>query len=224
MLIICLIMMAAPCQAKDHVWIIGGGADISSSEVSIEKQVIWIRQVLENLPGERIIKVYFADADDSGKDVVSKVALDANRLELQPLARVFGEQQDNLFSFESNTVGRLSGGTEKEKLVKALNQDFQQVRSGDRSFFIFYGHGLVGKDKQAGNTIRLWKNTTLSVSELDTLVSQIPLDVPIGFFFPQCYSGGFERIVHPGARSTLRLSPALRYGFFAQSEDRKSEG
>jgi len=89
MLLSTSLVLATTCAwATDHVWLIGGGGDLESSQAQIEANVIWARDVLQGLPGERELHVYFTDGDDPTKDVKEWHRPADTPASLQPLARV----------------------------------------------------------------------------------------------------------------------------------------
>jgi hypothetical protein len=143
---------------------------------------------------------------------------------LQPLARVFGEHGPNGERFYSNRIPGVQGGTEAGVLRERLEKDFSELKPGDRALLVYNGHGQRDHRDAAGNALLLWNDSRLSVREMDQIMSHIDPGVPVRFVFTQCYSGGFARLIHPQSRDTLALGDANRCGFFAESEDRESEG
>lgn len=222
--VLCSLALAAPARALDHVWIVGGGPYPGHSQAQIEFNVNWVIQVLNAGPGARQLHVYYTDGGAVGRDVVQWEPPAESKATLQPLARVFGEHGPNGERFYSNRIPRVQGGTEAGVLRERLEKDFAELRPGDRALLIYNGHGLQDPGDPAGNTLRLWNDTRLSVREMDAILSRMDPSVPVRFVFTQCYSGGFARLVHPQARDTLELGAANRCGFFAESEDRESEG
>jgi len=210
--------------AADHVWIVGGGPALGNSQAQIELNVNWVIQVLHGNPGARQLHVYYTDGNAPGKDVVLWQPPKESRETLQPLARVFDEVNANGESYYSHQVPHVVGGTEASALRPSLEKEFSTLKPGDRALLIYNGHGLHDSRDAAGNTLRLWNNTSLSVRELDQIMNRIDPAVPVRFVFTQCFSGGFERLVHPRAQDTLELGEANRCGFFAESEDREAEG
>src|SRR4030042_648641 len=52
-----------PVQAADHVWIVGGGPNLGSSQAQIELNVNWVIQVLNSSPGARQLHIYYTDGN-----------------------------------------------------------------------------------------------------------------------------------------------------------------
>ena len=213
-----------PALAADHVWIIGGGPLPGSSQAQIEHNVNWVIQVLNGSAGTRQLHLYYTDGQAPGKDVVLWQPPNESKNTLQPLARVFGEQVANGESYYSHRIPHVIAGTEAETLKTQLEKEFSELKSGDRALLIYNGHGLQDSKDPAGNTLRLWNNTRLSVREMDQIMSRISPDIPVRFVFTQCFSGGFARLMRPQAGDTVALGEANRCGFFAEAQDRKAEG
>lgn len=211
-------------HALDHVWVIGGGPYPGHSEAQIEFNVNWVIQVLNASPGARQLHVYYADGGAPGRDVMLWQPPAENKTSLQPLARVFGEQGANGEQFHSSRIPQVSGGTDAAELRARLEKEFSELKPGDRALLIYNGHGLRDEEDPAGNTLRLWNDTQLTVREMDQILRRIDPAVPTRFIFTQCFSGGFARLMHPQAQDTLALGAGNRCGFFAESDDRESEG
>jgi hypothetical protein len=215
---------ASSVHALDHVWIVGGGPYPGHSQAQIEFNVNWVIQVLNASAGARQLHVYYTDGSTTGRDVVLWQPPAESGASLQPLARVFGEQGPNGERFYSNRIPGVQGGTEAGVLRERLEKDFSELKPGDRALLVYNGHGQRDHRDAAGNALLLWNDSRLSVREMDQLMSHIDPGVPVRFVFTQCYSGGFARLIHPQAQDTLALGQANRCGFFAESEDRESEG
>jgi len=211
-------------HALDHVWIVGGGPWPGQSQAQIEFNVNWVIQVLNAGAGARQLHVYYTDGSTTGRDVVLWQPPAESRASLQPLARVFGGHGPNGERYYSNRIPNVQAGTEAGSLKARLEKDFSELKPGDRALLIFNGHGSQDPNDSAENALLLWNDTRLSVREMDRIMSHIDPAVPVRFVFTQCYSGGFARLMHPQARDTLALGEANRCGFFAESEDRESEG
>jgi hypothetical protein len=214
-LVIGIAVMLHSAQAEDHIWLIGGGADLESSQAQIELNVIWARDVFTHLPGQRQIHVYFNDGSAPAKDVKEWRPPPETASSLQPLARVFDSDWSNGESYRNHRVPGVLGGTEAKFLQEHLGKAFQQLHAGDRVLLVFNGHGSHDRKDPNGNTIDLWGPSALTVKQVDALLSQIPRQVSLRFVFTQCYSGAFVGLSHPDSS---------RCGFVAEAEDEPAEG
>jgi hypothetical protein len=140
---------------------------------------------------------------------------------LQPLARVFGQQAFNAAA--SARRHRLGGGTavgmRADTLSNTLAREFSTMGASDRGLLFYAGPGLSDPSDAAGNTLRLWDDTALSVRELETLSSRAPTTVPLRFVMTQCHASGFLRLMRPGARDQRGLGPYNRCVFTAEPVD-----
>lgn len=219
-----LLFITSSALATDHVWMIGGGPSPRDSQAQIEINVNWVIQVLNANANSSQLHIYYANGEASGKDVVLWQPPKESKQALQPLARVFGEQTANGESYHHHRVPNVIASTEAGLLKERLENEFSELKPGDRVLFIYNGHGLQDQADPAGNTLRLWNDTRLTVREMDEIMNRIDPAVPVRFLFTQCFSGGFARLIHPRADDQLSLGKANRCGFFAESEDREAEG
>lgn len=215
---------AVPARALDHVWIVGGGPYPGHSQAQIEFNVSWVIQVLNAGAGARQLHVYYTGGPEAGRDVVVWQAPAESKATLQPLARVFGGFGPNGDRYYSNRIPNVRGTTEVSRLTAQLEQEFSALKPGDRALLVYNGHGLPGANDPADNTLRLWNDTRLSVRELDRIMGRIDPAVPVRVVFTQCFSGGFARLMRPQAQDSRELGQGNRCGFFAEAEDRESEG
>jgi len=211
-------------QAAEHVWVIGGGPDVYGAGLHIEHNVNWVLDVLRKAPGERELHVYFGAGNSDNKDVVEWSAPAEGPEQLQALARVYGDHVHNGESYRQSQVAEITGSTRRDELMQSLKLDFSQLGPGDRAFIVYNGHGLRSLHDAGDNTLRLWDDSQISAREFESLLSEIEPSVPTRFLFPQCYSGGFSRLVHPGGDDVMALAASSRCGFMASSERRQSEG
>jgi len=226
-ILIVSLLSSMPILAKDVVWIIGGGYDLQSSQAQIEKNVIWATDAINtslNNKSSREVNIFFSDGNGRGKDV--KVWRPVNEAEslLQPLAIIYAADYENGLEYRNHKIANVRGSTTRSQLESALNEDFSKLKQGDRGLFIFNGHGTQDKTNTANNKIWLWDRTSLDVKDFSNMLKKVDKRVPMRFVFTQCYSGGFERLVHPEAKDTIELVDAPRCGFFAEAADQKAEG
>lgn len=224
LLLAALLSLPASLLAADHFWIIGGGPTPSASEAQIELNVQWVVESIRELVPDALVHVFYANGTAPGPAAVEHVSEPEEPAEsFEPLARVFGEVEQNRLRYRPHRIEDVEGGTSAESLMAALGRQLESLEPGDQGMFIYNGHGSWSPD-HAENALRLWGETSLDVREFEELLGGVDPRVPIRFVFTQCYSGAFERAVHPEAQATLDLAPGNRCGFFAESEDRLSEG
>lgn len=216
---------AQPAAAQEHVLLIGGGFRPEGSQVQIELNVRWIQEVLAaKKPGVQV-ETYFAAGDrPEVRDVVESRAPTETGSVTAPLARLFGVYNRNSEVYFHSRVEHLSGGTDAALLVSRLTQLFKGASAKDQILFIYNGHGSGDAENTAKNALRLWRDERLSVEELGALLDLLPPTARVRMFFPQCFAGGFARLIHPGTRRTRAVVEGDRCGFFAQDELLESEG
>lgn len=224
LLIAALVSLPASVLASDHFWIIGGGPTPSASEAQIELNVQWVVESIREMVPDAFVHVFYANGTGTGPATVERVGeLDEEMTEFEPLARVFGAGEENRLRYRPHRIEDVEGGTSAEGLMDELGRQLETLEPGDQGMFIYNGHGSWSPDRSE-NALRLWGESALDVREFEELLGRVDPRVPIRFVFTQCYSGAFERAVHPDAQATLDLAEGNRCGFFAESEDRLSEG
>lgn len=208
----------------ERIYVVGGGPSPHDSQAQIEFNVSWVLSTLEELVPDGIVRVFYANGDGPEPGTVEHLPEpegEARRYE--PLARVFGFEEENRLRYRPHAITQAEGSTAAETLIPALEDDFRSLVPGEQAFFVYNGHGSWESDR-AENALRLWGESRLTARDFERLLSQVDTGVPARFFFTQCYSGAFERVVHPGARDVMELAAGNRCGFMAESEDRESEG
>jgi len=210
-----LVLATPPLQAKDHVWIVGGGYDLSSTQAQIEKNVQFASQVIQQQSPDSVLKLFFTDGDDSLSDVYEWRPVDDASNTMNPLARVYDMHVANGEAYRNHRIENAAGNTDAGELSQTLVEDFAALRKGDRVLFIFNGHGSRDSVDPWTNLVWLWNDTSLNVKEMDGLFSSIDTSVPARFIFTQCYSGGFAKLAKENTN---------RCGFMSVSASRQAEG
>jgi hypothetical protein len=72
--------------------------------------------------------------------------------------------------------------------------------------------------------LRLWTEVGFTAYEFEQLLNNINDKTPVRFILTQCYSGGFARVIHPGASEDTMDLKGNRCGFMAESATREAEG
>jgi hypothetical protein len=230
--------IAASAAAEDRVWLVGGGPDAAGSQVSIELNTRWIAGWLRDEGLGPELRVRYNDGDAPGADVKLRTpggnpgsanpghsdgGVSGPARDLAPLVHVFGAPGTEGEAYRNHRVRGVEGSTEVEALTRALESDFRQLEAGDDLWFIYQGHGLMDPEDHSRNTVRLWGDTELSVRRFEGLLDEVAPGVTTRFFFPQCYSGGFARLMYDDPAEPGALAGG-RCGFLAQAPDRQSEG
>ena len=195
-------LLAGQVFGADRVWIVGGGPASPDSQAQIERNVKWEREgILRQAPMVQL-RTFFNGGTSMEKDVVEWRHPAESVESLQPLARVFGTGYQNGERYYQNTILGVEGTTRVDELVARLRNEFAQMRINDKALFIFYGHGSRNSSDAAGNALRLWGDTQLTARDLGMLLAEINTHAPVRFFLPQCFSGGFARMIYSRAPDT----------------------
>jgi len=215
---------AREAAADDHVLLIGGGYAPEASQAQIELNVRWLQKLLAERRPDAALETYFnvGPGHPEVRDVVIGSA-DTGTVS-EPLARVFGVGARHALRFYPSNVPGLSGGTDKATLVARLAALFGSLAPGDGLLFVYNGHGSGDPEDAGNNALRLWGDQPLSARELGGLLDRIPAGTRARLFFPQCYSGGFQRVIRPEGKDTREVIAADRCAFFSQDELLEAEG
>ncbi len=220
----CFFFWAASANATDYFWIIGGGPTPNDSQAQIEANVRWVVTALRSHTPGSVLHVFFAGGPNAKDDVLSWIPRKDTPRNLVPLARVFGQAEANGYRFRDPDVPYVESSTAAPILAARLSSEFRALRPGDHAFILYEGHGLGVPGHPSENTLRLWGDTQMSAKTFEQLLNNINPQVPVQFVFTQCFSGGFERLIHPQAEKTQQLTKADRCGFMAQSATEETEG
>lgn len=224
LLALCLLALSLPALATTRIIVLGGGAGPDSSEISIEKNVGWIVDMLRR-NGRTDFDVQFAGGSLSNADVKEKNPDVAGRDKWLPLARVFSSKSSLLTAYRKNTVANREQENTRDNVIELLEQRLQQSQPGDDVLIIYRGHGGHEPSDTDRNYLRLWGETQLSVIELIEVLDKQPDDVTLRFIFPQCFSGSFVKLIHNNANDqSLDSVNIKRCGFVTVPDDRQSEG
>jgi len=226
--ILAVSLLPASAANADQAILIGGGYNVNGSQGQIELNVNWVQSVLDD--AELPVVTFFTDGDDPAPDVhyvhsktavIEPSVVDQLAAQLEPLARLFGDQQSNEKRFRNHIIENVNGGTEANSLTTALT-DILRSAPDDPTLLIYNGHGGASKSHDDQVTIELWEDTQMTASQLHSVLGES--NAPSRFVFTQCYSGGFHRLAYKDPKQGLELSSDMRCGFTAESAYRPSEG
>jgi hypothetical protein len=222
-LVIALIMMVTQLDAgatEQKIIQIGGGNKIENSQGQIEDNVIWLSEILKRSSGD--VSNYFAAGQSNEKDVALYGERDVASM-MEPLSRVFEGADANRLVFKKNDVPDVSGSMRKNEITTSLSKTLEQTTENQDVLLIYNGHGDLDESDVRQNSIKVWGDERLNVSDVDKILDSAPKDATIRFVFPQCFSGGFYSLIFNDPMSK-EISTQNRCGFFAESAYEESEG
>ncbi len=234
--------------AEDYFLTVGGGIGATSTQISIERNVLFQQRVLaEKRPDRPSCVVLFADGDDSAPDVqfrdpnFSETCPPARRL----LAEILGDPDDIDLVYRNNEIKNLQGPSSSGLLKRQLRTLGGKLKSGDRLIIYATGHGgpaeeeysYYGYDRSDSweqmqqerqnkhdTSFYFYDGESVTASEFSTWLDRLPSEVEVVLVMVQCYAGGFAHTVFHQADASLGLSNHARCGFFAQVHDRGAAG
>jgi hypothetical protein len=221
-----LVGMSSLASAKDYFLTIGGGYARDGNQASLEKNVLFMARVLREAGvAEGRQAVYFADGLDEKTDLQVRDVESlpkANRL----MAEFFGNDEGLGMFYRNHVVPGVRGSTNKVNILRWFAEIGPTLQRGDRLILYVTAHGERSNDRDNPyeTAISLWDRQQLRVSELVTLLDQLPEGVSVTAIMVQCYTGGFARFMYNDADPEKGLSPQRRCGFFATVHDRQAAG
>lgn len=221
-LAICLLVAAAPACAAERYMMIGGGPFPASSQVSIESNVLWLQQVLA-ARHFATGRTWFAAGPTGVPDVIYEDRPDADSRRLQPLARIYGQVDDNNRHFRPNKVTNNAGAASLENVTTALSENLAALKPGDGLLLIYSGHGSQGR-KPGDNGLRLWGDKELTADAFRTIMATTPAGSHVRFVMPQCFSGAFVGTTPSALSSARGTTSAPVCGFASVSANVGAEG
>ena len=221
-----LIILTLPCQvhSAQHVIVIGGGPTPVESQASIELNTKWIIDLTRQSNPDAKLHILYTDGNAPDVDVHKQGSKPKQRELYEPLARVYGKEQENDYHFYSSNIAKDIMMADKKHVTETLRKVFSNLKSHDKLFLVYQGHGGYHKNDTNGNFLRLWKNTKITVTELESLMRMASPSSTIRYIFPQCFSGAFSRLIYKNAAFKNGLAKGTRCGFLAQNEHHSSEG
>lgn len=212
---------SAHSKPETKVWLIGGGNTLENSQGQIEENVRWLQTGLkrQGIP----TKTYFTHGNEHGHDVIYYAPSAERDNNLEVILRVIRKGLAYAQVKKKNTLESVDGSTEKKQLLRSLSRDFDEANPDDHIVLIYNGHGDIDSKDTRKNSLKLWQDTRLEISELDALLDKLPQQTNVSFVLTQCFSGSFAGLVY---ESPFDRTPAnqSRCGFLAESDRREAEG
>jgi len=209
--------------ANDHVLVIGGGPTPASSQLSIERNVLYLRQVLQNLGRTDIQpEVLFA----SGPEAVPDVCVDQSATlpqSIKLLTDIFGETRGINLGYRCHDIGDVNGPADRPTIFQSLERYAKELKKGDRLLIYVTGHGGKGNPSTNG-LLHTWKDGEMRVRDFVQTLDSFSPDVEVVVVMVQCYSGTFANMIFNAGDPDKGLTHHRRAGFFATVDSRPAAG
>jgi hypothetical protein len=228
------LLVVPAAQATDHFLTVGGGYAPAGNQVSIERNVLFFRNVLSDTYGKDALKslrhdVFFSDGKSPGRDVQFDDPQHPLPEAYQLLARLSDEEDDLGYRYRTHEVPDVNGPARRRAIRKWFGEIGAKIPDGDRLIIYVTGHGSADEDENGkktfdNNLLDLWNGDSLSVRQFGELLDMLPQRVSVVVVMVQCYSGGFADLMYAGGDSQRGIAKANRCGFFATMPDRQAAG
>jgi hypothetical protein len=207
-------------SAKDYFLTIGGGYNPEGNQASLEANVIFFQQVLdEKHRGLRLHDIFFADGYDTASDlqVLASNSPGKTNVAFELLASLHRGSEQETVEYRNHQVPRISGAIDPVLVRSSLQKIVNGAQPKDRLIIYVTAHGSAGSDADPYNTtIDCWNGKRITAREFARWLDDLPPEVPVVMVMAQCYCGGFARTIFNEMDSSKGLSTHLRAGFFAQ--------
>ena len=205
---------------------VAGGQEAARNQVSLEKNVLFFRKVLNERAPDASLTEWFS----SGNEDIRSVQYEAAGSEVPPanrhMARLFGSTRYLDLQYRRHTLGEIDGSTSTANLNKWFDGHRDELKPGDRLILYVTAHGGRSTDKQKpeNTRIHLWKRQTIDVLGLQANLNKLPDEVTVVLVMAQCYSGGFAHAIFNDTDSESEEFDHPVCGFFATVSSRESAG
>ena len=225
-LVVCGWLAAGVAFGDDYFLTIGGGYDPQGNQISLERNVEFFRQVLdERRPDHPSHTLFFADGSDTHRDLQFR---DPD-FECSPSRRIaielFGDVDDIDISYRNHRLPDVTGSTSPQHVRDYLSQLGRKMHAGDRLIVYSTAHGGSGEEATPYNTsLYTWNHRRFRATEFADWLNRLPQDTPVVMVMVQCYAGGFAHTIFADGDPKKGLATQLRAGFYAQVHDRPAAG
>ncbi len=215
-------------SAADYFLTIGGGYNPSGNQASLEANVVFFQQVLdEQHRGTRSHDIYFADGDEPAADLqvlsAKKPRLDRPATDL--LAALHRRRGAEQVEYRNHRVPNIAGALDPALVRVRLEAIAKNAQRGDRLIVYVTAHGSEGdKADRFNTTIDCWNEKTITARKFTGWLNELPSSVPVVMVMAQCYCGGFGHTIFNDLDEDKGLATQLRAGFFAQQHNLPAAG
>ncbi len=206
--------------ATDYFLTIGGGYNPEGNQASLEANVIFFQQVLdEKHRGSRLHDIFFADGHDTASDLLVLASNSPGQTNgaFELLATLHRGNDQETVEFRNHRVPKISGAIDPALVRSSLQKIVKVANRKDRLIIYVTAHGSAGSDSDPYNTtIDCWNGKKITAREFARWLDELPVECPVVMVMAQCYCGGFARTIFNEMDSSKGISTHLRAGFFAQ--------
>lgn len=202
---------------------IGGGSSVENSQVSLEKNVLYLQRFLSDrgmsdVPHEILFGAGLSRVNDV-KYVDPKLKPSrANEL----VAEIFKREDHSDTRYRPHEIPHLWGPSSRKSISRWFDEVGAKLNERDRLFIYYTGHG--GRGAKRDTTLALWHEPDMPVSEFAKLLDRLPPKVSVVLIMVQCFGGGFADVIFNDRNPAKGLSSQNRCGFFATTADRVAAG
>ncbi|MFO0944854.1 MAG: C13 family peptidase [Planctomycetota bacterium] len=222
-LAVLLFGLTLEARARDFFFVVGGGPEPWSNQVSIEHNVEFYQATMARIRDTpRSETLFFASGQSGQPDVCHIAALDvpeANRL----LALASGDRRDLRLAFRRHQLSGVNGGILRHQVLEKLRGMSRELGPGDRLLLYFTGHGGKGSPVTNG-CFYAWNRERITVRDLAEVLDRYSPEVEVMLVMVQCYSGSFANILFTGGDPEHGLASHRRAGFFGTIATRPAAG
>ncbi len=211
---------------KDFLITIGGGYEPSGNQASLEANVLFFQQVLnEKGRTDRNHRIHFADGFDTDEDLQVLMTSERNDSPLyQFLAGIHRRNNERVY-YRNHRVPHILGANSPDLVRQSIHTLAKEIKTGDRLIMYVTAHGSRARGRDPFNTtIDCWNRESIKVRDMSKWLDELPEDVPVISVMAQCYCGGFSHLIFEDADDDAPLHKQLRIGFFAQQHDLAAAG
>lgn len=209
--------------AKLHAVLINGGGERRGNYYSHLVHLRALLGVLERagVPAANV-SVFASDGEDPAPDLAIRELRPEGESWLLDGTRLAATIGEPLEYVNTELPGRTIRPATRAELERWFAGEGRLLGSGDTLLFYVTDHGTRGKEGPRDNRISLWgKEESLSVDDLDRLLSQLDPGVRVVALMSQCFSGGFG-LLAAGEEGALPERDLC--GFYSSTPDRPAYG
>ncbi len=212
--------------AKDYFLTIGGGYAPEGNQASMEANVLFFREVLQQTHDSSGYehRVFFADGTDPSPDLQCTASLPYGDLIPPELTTILGWKFSPI-EYRDHQITQVDGRNNPKDIERGFERVLQETRPGDRLFVYVTAHGGASKtDNPYDTKIYGWGRQSVSARTVSQWLEKVPDQVPVIMVMAQCYCGGFAHAIFEDASRERGLASGLRIGFFAQQHNLPAAG